>query len=286
MDMRAGSLNPLRGCCTCTQGQGVCNGETVTFTTSQTREVFLRCAPTTLSGAAGEQAAKFYECLPRKLEECGVRMSDVVWERIFFRNAAADFEAFGEARRNAYARAGVCGDRLPAATYIEQPPCRLEQAFELQVYALAAHEWGTAPRPLIPADRPGRDGQTRRGRGLPPSVHHQHHGSQPGGCAGTFFSGAVGRHVRHGRAAAAEPRHDFSAGSPHLVLSRRHRSRLRRVQSVAQRFLQGPRGPQAAREYGDSFGTLPARHAVCHGPLCAVESGKRAGRGDAHAHPQ
>jgi enamine deaminase RidA (YjgF/YER057c/UK114 family) len=142
MDMRAGSpiSNPIRGCTNCTRGQGVCNGETVSITTPSAREVFIRCAPVTLSGSALEQARKFYECLPRLLDEKGASASDVVHERIFFRNVEADFEALSEARREAYAREGVPEEELPAASYVEQPPCLQEQAFELQVYAVVPNE--------------------------------------------------------------------------------------------------------------------------------------------------
>ena len=51
-------------------------------------------------------------------------MSDVVLERVFFRDIEHDFETFQEVRRDAYAEAGVTGDELPAASYINQPPCR------------------------------------------------------------------------------------------------------------------------------------------------------------------
>ncbi len=143
-DMRINSSpnSAQRSCCTCTEGRGVCNGESVLITTSQAREVFLRCAPVSISGSSREQAVKFYECLPRKLQEAGVTLKDVVWERIFFRNVKADYDVFTDVRREAYWRAGVNTDKLPAATYIEQPPCRHEQAFELQLYAIAPADTG------------------------------------------------------------------------------------------------------------------------------------------------
>ena len=130
---------PMRDCHACTMGQGVCNGEKVAITTSWAREVFIRCAPITTSGTAHEQAQKFYGCLPRLLSEAGAEMADVVLERVFFRDIHGDFEVFDEARREAYEWAGVRGDRLPAASYIEQPPCHPIQAFELQVYAVASN---------------------------------------------------------------------------------------------------------------------------------------------------
>lgn len=139
MDMRAESppqANPIRGCQMCTKGQGICNGETVMITTPCAREVYIRCAPIVLSGSSREQAQKFYGCLPRLLSESGATMKDIVWERVFFRNIHQDFDDFAQMRREAYEQVGVTGDALPAASYIEQPPCRPEQAFELQVYAV------------------------------------------------------------------------------------------------------------------------------------------------------
>jgi enamine deaminase RidA (YjgF/YER057c/UK114 family) len=95
-----------------------------------------------VSGSAREQAVKFYECLPRKLQEVGASLADVMWERVFFRDVTADFDTFADVRREAYWRAGINTDKLPAATYIEQPPCRHEQAFELQIHAIVPRETG------------------------------------------------------------------------------------------------------------------------------------------------
>jgi enamine deaminase RidA (YjgF/YER057c/UK114 family) len=83
-----------------------------------------------------EQASKFYGCLPRLMERAGARMSDIVLERVFFRDIAKDYDTFAEVRQEAYHEAGVTGDELPAASYINQPPCRPEQAFEMQVQAI------------------------------------------------------------------------------------------------------------------------------------------------------
>ena len=104
MDQRACSpeSNSLRGCCTCTEGQGICNGEVVTISTTQAHEIYVRCAPITASGTSAEQAEKFYHCLPRLLSENGAQISDIFWERVFFRNVAEDFDTFRKAREAAY----------------------------------------------------------------------------------------------------------------------------------------------------------------------------------------
>lgn len=132
----ASLLTPSRECQCCAESNGVCNGEVMVVTTPQSVEVFVRCGPMVEDATPREQASKFYGCLPRLLERAGARMSDVVLERVFFRDIEHDFETFQAVRREAYAEASVTGDELPAASYINQPPCRDEQAFELQVQAI------------------------------------------------------------------------------------------------------------------------------------------------------
>ncbi len=132
----ASLLTPKRECQCCMQSDGVCSGETVVITTPQTLEVFVRCGPMIQEGSPREQASKFYGCLPRLLEGAGARMTDVVLERVFFRDIVSDMRTFQDVRVDAYAEAGVTGDELPATSYINQPPCRKEQAFEMQVQAI------------------------------------------------------------------------------------------------------------------------------------------------------
>ena len=149
------SLSTQRECQLCTHSNGVCNGEVVSISTSAAREVFVRCAPVTLSGSPAEQAAKFYDCLPRLLESCGAQMSDIILERVFFRDIEADFDTFQQARVAAYQEGGVTGDDLPAASYIEQPPCRPEQSLELQVQAIVPNEPGSVKVTSFPATPEG-----------------------------------------------------------------------------------------------------------------------------------
>ena len=154
MDQAMSALRPtpLPAHCECEGGS--CSGEVVAFTTPSAREIYIRCDPTTVLGPnspSSLQAQKFYDCLPRILSHAGVGMSDVVLERVFFRDAAADFDVFSQARRDAYRKAGVAEDLLPVASYVEQPPCRPGQAFELQVYALDAGSGEKASVTTIPA---------------------------------------------------------------------------------------------------------------------------------------
>lgn len=139
----ASLLTPKRECVRCKQSDGLCNGEVVVVTTSQSREAFVRCAPMIEGGTPKEQASKFYGCLPRVLEETGFKLSDVVLERVFFRDIDADFETLQRARSEAYGKAGVTGAELPATSYVHQPPCVPGQAFELQLQAIAPTENGS-----------------------------------------------------------------------------------------------------------------------------------------------
>ncbi len=86
----ASLLTPKRECQCCMKSDGVCSGEVVVITTSQTLEVFVRCGPMIDEGSPREQALKFYGCLPRLLEGAGARMGDVVLERVFFRDIISD----------------------------------------------------------------------------------------------------------------------------------------------------------------------------------------------------
>ncbi len=60
-----------------------------------------------------EQACKFYDCLPRLLASCGAQMSDVILERVFFRDIEADMETFQQGPRCGLRRQLECG-RTPA----------------------------------------------------------------------------------------------------------------------------------------------------------------------------
>jgi len=138
----------------CNRGEGSCGGEVVTIATPLSREVFIRCAPPRDSQKTPrEQAAEFYGCLPRLLENAGARMSDVLHERVFFRDIKTDFQTIGQVRRAAYGESGIRGDALPAASYVLQPPCRPGQAIEFQVQAIASNGCGSVKiQPLPPAE--------------------------------------------------------------------------------------------------------------------------------------
>ncbi len=121
------------------QARGVCDGEATAITTSHATEVFLRCAPVasgTSKNGCRVQSRVAYESLAELLGEACGGLADVVLEKVFFRNVAADLDDFLQIRTEAYRRRGVTGARLPAITPLQQPPCRGGQDVELQAYAV------------------------------------------------------------------------------------------------------------------------------------------------------
>ena len=124
------------------------------ITTSCAKEIFLRCDPASIcppGSPPGQHAQGFYTCLPRILERAGAEMGHVVLERVFFRNLAADYEVFTKIRREAYRQGGVLEDQMPVVSYVEQPPCTADQAFELQVYAVVPQSAQKASVSTVPA---------------------------------------------------------------------------------------------------------------------------------------
>jgi len=121
------------------RASSLCDVEATVVTTSHATEVFARCAPApggTDGGSFALQARSAYDGLLGLLEQLGAEMGHVLVEKAFFRDVAGDFADFEEVRGCAYRNGGVWGERLPATTYLGQPPCRPNQAVELQAYAV------------------------------------------------------------------------------------------------------------------------------------------------------
>lgn len=152
MTQDAPTLRPVSLSLHCECDRHTCSGEVVEITTSCAKEIFLRCNPASIcppGSPPDEQALGFYTCLPRILERAGAVMGDVILERVFFRDLAADHDMLTRIRREAYRRAGVPDDQMPLVTYVEQPPCT-GHAFELQVYAVAPQSAQKASVSTVP----------------------------------------------------------------------------------------------------------------------------------------
>lgn len=125
----------------------ICDTEVATVATSGATEVFARCAPIasgTSKNGCRAQSRVLYESLGQALHQASAELGHVVVEKAFFRNVAADFDDFQQARLKAYRKRGVVGDLLPATTCLQQPPCRPGQDIELQAYAVVPTSAGTA----------------------------------------------------------------------------------------------------------------------------------------------
>jgi enamine deaminase RidA (YjgF/YER057c/UK114 family) len=160
-------------------------------------------------GTPREQASKFYRCLPQLLEESGFKVGDVMLERVFFRDIAADHDPFQEVRHEAYDLAGVAAEELPAASCIAQPPCQPGQAFEIQAQAVAPNGKG---RVTVQSLRTIEPGMTRK---IVEIGTHRHlyvsniNGSEPDGSFSSDFREESDRMFAKSASALAEHAIDF-----------------------------------------------------------------------------
>lgn len=124
---------------TARSARGICNAEAKVVSTASATEIFVRCAPLasgTSKNGIRRQSEVAYNALTSLLAESGAELGDVVIEKAYFRDVAADFDDFQQVRKQAYRRVGVTGAWLPATTCLGQPPCRPGRDLELQVYAV------------------------------------------------------------------------------------------------------------------------------------------------------
>ena len=93
--------------------------------------------------AAGEdpavQARGAYDNLFREVRRRGGRPADIVAEKIFFSDIAAQIDAVRAVRQEAYSAAGAA---LPAGACVQQPPARAGRLLELQACALLPEDGG------------------------------------------------------------------------------------------------------------------------------------------------
>jgi enamine deaminase RidA (YjgF/YER057c/UK114 family)/mono/diheme cytochrome c family protein len=118
----------------------VCDREAVIVDTAHAREVYARGAPESAGATRTRQARELYHALARLLRKAGADLDNVVTEKVFFRDIAADFEIFQKVRSEVYDTASIAEEERPATTYLEQPPCQSGNAFELQAYALVPRD--------------------------------------------------------------------------------------------------------------------------------------------------
>ena len=126
-------------------GRGICDGEVTAITSTHATEIFARCAPiasgTSKNGCIA-QSRVIYENLAQMLEKTGADVSNVIIEKVYLRNIDNDLDDFRQIRLEVYRKRGISGHRLPAITYLRQPPCRAGQDIELQAYAVVPTKEG------------------------------------------------------------------------------------------------------------------------------------------------
>ena len=81
------------------------------------------------------QAQEVYDRLDELLEQQGAGRENVISEKLFFSDLESQVDALRHRREEFYARSGA---HRPATTYLHQPPCGAEDAFELQARVLFA----------------------------------------------------------------------------------------------------------------------------------------------------
>ena len=95
-------------------------------------ELYLCSRPVDLSGDFEAQAASMYENLLRELPRHGVRLRDIITEKVFLSDLDGQLPRLKAIRRKYLDRPGRETDLLPATTYVQQPPAIPGQLCELQ----------------------------------------------------------------------------------------------------------------------------------------------------------
>jgi enamine deaminase RidA (YjgF/YER057c/UK114 family) len=124
-------------------------------------EIHLAARPARLDAEFTAQAESAYQALGRELAARGVAARDLVWEKLFVSDIAAQAAAALQTRRAFHAASGA-GAAVPAGTLIQQPPTRPGQLFELQALAIPGGGAGGRGIARLP---PGVSGTVVRSRG-------------------------------------------------------------------------------------------------------------------------
>jgi enamine deaminase RidA (YjgF/YER057c/UK114 family) len=107
-------------------------------------ELYLCTRPADLAGDFEAQAESMYESLLGELPRHGVRLRDIVTEKIFLSDLATQLPRLQAIRQRHFGRPGRETDLLPATTCVQQPPALPGQLCELQACA-----WVTGDGPPL-----------------------------------------------------------------------------------------------------------------------------------------
>lgn len=112
-------------------------------------ELYLCSRPPDLRGDFEAQASGMYESLLRELPRHGVRLRDIITEKVFLSDLNGQLPILRAVRRKYLEGPGREKDMLPAATFVQQPPAAPGQLCELQAFALVAGEGPPATHRLL-----------------------------------------------------------------------------------------------------------------------------------------
>ena len=101
-------------------------------------EIYLCARPADLSADFDRQAAGMYGSLLRELPRHGVGVKDIVTEKVFLSDLAAQLPRLRAIRRQHLGGGDPGSALLPAVTFVQQPPARPGQLCEIQVFAIIA----------------------------------------------------------------------------------------------------------------------------------------------------
>jgi enamine deaminase RidA (YjgF/YER057c/UK114 family) len=101
-------------------------------------ELYLCARPSEPRGDIAAQAESMYANLLGELPRHGVRLQDIVTEKIFLSDLSSQLPRLREVRQRHFGRSGRETDLFPATTYVQQPPARTGQLCEMQAFAMVA----------------------------------------------------------------------------------------------------------------------------------------------------
>jgi enamine deaminase RidA (YjgF/YER057c/UK114 family) len=101
-------------------------------------ELYICARPSDPDAAFESQVESMYENLLAELPRHGVRLRDIVTEKVFLSDLPPQIPRLKAIRQHHFGRAGRETDLLPATTYVRQPPALPGQLCELQAFALVS----------------------------------------------------------------------------------------------------------------------------------------------------
>jgi enamine deaminase RidA (YjgF/YER057c/UK114 family) len=101
-------------------------------------ELYLGSRPRDPAADFESQVESMYENLLQELPRHGVRLRDIITEKVFLSDLDAQLPLLKAIRSRHFGRPGRETDILPATTYVQQPPAVPGQLCELQTFALVS----------------------------------------------------------------------------------------------------------------------------------------------------